>query len=238
MKCLKGISIAVAGACLNLFLVRNTRCQDLLQPLITKEGIPATAPVVVPTGRVELFNGKDFTGWTFFTRDHADLAKTWSVENGVVHSTGKPTGYLRTETGYRNYKLTVEWRFVKVAPKADNGGVLVHIQLPDKMWPPCIQCQGKHDALGDLFLMGGAESKEHLGKDANTALPKHGESAEKPVGEWNTTEMVCDGTTVKVYINGKLMNETTDCTVSSGKIGLQCEGAEFEVRKMLVEPLK
>ena len=86
--------------------------------------------------------------------------------------TGKPTGYIRTETSFRNYKLTAEWRFVKIAPKADNGGILVHMQLPDKLWPPCIQCQGKHDAVGDLFLMGGAESKEHLGKDANTALPK------------------------------------------------------------------
>jgi hypothetical protein len=192
----------------------------------------------VPAGRTDLFNGKDFSGWIFFTKDNADPAKTWSVTNGIVHSTGKPTGYLRTEKDYRDYKLTVEWRFVKVAPKADNGGILVHMQLPDKLWPPCIQCQGKHDAVGDLFLMGGAESREHQGKDANTPLVKHGESAEKPVGEWNTCEVICSGNSVKAFVNGRQMNETTECTVSSGRIGLQCEGAEFEVRKMFVEPLK
>jgi hypothetical protein len=197
-----------------------------------------SAKPAVPMSRIDLFNGKDFSGWTFFTKNHADLSRTWDVTNGIVHSLGKPTGYLRTETDYANYKLTVEWRFVKIAPKADNGGFLVHMQLPpDKLWPPCIQCQGKHAAVGDLFLMGGAESKEHQGKDMNTALPKTVD-AEKPVGEWNTCEMICSGNSVKVLVNGKLVNETTECTVSSGKIGIQDEGAEFEIRRMFIEPLK
>lgn len=196
-----------------------------------------TSAAIVPSHRIDLFNGKDFTGWTFFTRGQADPAKTWSVSDGLIKSTGKPTGYIRTEQSYRDYKLTAEWRFVKIAPKADNGGILVHIQLPDKLWPPCIQCQGKHNAVGDVFLMGGAESKEHRGMDANTPLPKHGDSAEKPVGEWNTCELICSGNSVKVYVNGRLMNEVTECTVSSGKIGFQAEGAAFEVRKVFIEPL-
>jgi len=196
------------------------------------------AKPIVPTSRIDLFNGKDLAGWTFFMRDNANPTNTWSATDGLMKCTGKPTGYIRTEQDYRDYKLTTEWRFVKIAPKADNGGILVHMQLPDKLWPPCIQCQGKHDAVGDLFLMGGAESKEHLGKDANTALPKRGESAEKPVGEWNTCELICKGTSVQAYVNGKLMNETTESTVSSGKIGFQCEGAQFEVRKVFIEPLK
>jgi hypothetical protein len=193
---------------------------------------------IVPSTRIDLFNGKDFMGWTFFVRNNANPTDTWSVADGLIKCTGKPTGYLRTTQDYRDYKLTTEWRFVKIAPKADNGGILVHVQLPDKLWPPCIQCQGRHDAVGDLFLMGGAESKEHLGKDANTALPKQGESAEKPAGEWNVCELVCSGNSVKVYVNGRLMNETTESTVSFGKIGFQSEGAEFEVRKVFIEPLK
>lgn len=192
---------------------------------------------IAPTSRVELFNGKDLAGWTFFISDKADPAQTWSATNGVIHCTGKPVGFIRTEKEFRDYKLTVEWRFVKVAPKADNGGVLVHLQSPDKLWPPCIQVQGKHGAIGDLFLMGGAESKEHQGKNANTALPKTSD-AEKPVGQWNTDEIVCAGNSVKAYVNGQLVNETTESTVAAGHIGMQCEGAEFEVRKMFVEPLK
>jgi hypothetical protein len=73
--------------------------------------------------------------------------------------------------------------------------------------------------------------------DANTPLVKHGESAEKAAGEWNTCELICSGNSVKVYVNGKLMNETTESTVTSGKIGFQCEGAAFEVRTVYIEPL-
>jgi len=200
--------------------------------------VRAAETAIVPSGRVDLFNGKDLSGWTGFMRENADPTKTWSAADGVIKCSGQPVGYLRTDKDYREYKLTVEWRFVKVAPRADNGGLLVHMQMPDKLWPPCVQCQGKHTAVGDLFLMAGAESKEHLGKDANTVLPKKGESNEKPVGEWNTTEMVCAGNSVKVFVNGKLMNEATECTVTSGRIGFQCEGAEFEVRKAFLEPLK
>jgi hypothetical protein len=35
-----------------------------------------------------------------------------------------------------------------------------------------------------------------------------------------------------------LMNEATECTVSSGFIGFQSEGAEFEIRKVSVDLLK
>ena len=84
---------------------------------------------------VALFNQKDFTGWTFCLKDNADPLKTWSVTNGIIHCTGKPTGYLRTTGVYSNYFLTVVWRFVKIAPQADNTGILVHIQPGGKVWP-------------------------------------------------------------------------------------------------------
>ena len=193
---------------------------------------------MTPTNHLELFNGKNFEGWAFISRSTNAPADTWSVTNGVIHCSGKSVGYLRTEKGFRDYKLTVEWRFVKMAPKVDNTGVLVHMQLPDKVWPPCVQVQGKHDRQGDLFLMAGAESREHRGLDANTAIPMRGDSNEKPVGEWNICEAVCATNSVKACINGRLLNETTECTVSSGFIGIQSEGAEFEIRKMFVEPVK
>lgn len=185
-----------------------------------------------------LFNGKDFSGFTFFMKTDADPMQTWSVTNGVIHCNGAAVGYLRTQKSFQNYTLTVEWRFLKIAPKADNTGVLVHMQLPDRVWPMCLQVQGKHDHQGDLFLMVGAESIEHKGKDANTALPLRGESAEKNIGEWNSSVTVCSNDAVRAFINGRLMNETTGCTVTNGFIGIQSEGADFEIRKMVLEPLK
>ena len=61
---------------------------------------------------------------------------------------------------------------------------------------------------------------------------------EKPAGEWNTYEVVCSGNSLKNYVNGQLMNQVTECSVSSGAIALQSEGGEFEVRKVTIEPLK
>jgi len=47
-------------------------------------------------------------------------ATTWSVTNGVIHCTGQADRLFPHHPAYSNYFLTVEWRFVKIAPKADN----------------------------------------------------------------------------------------------------------------------
>jgi len=202
-----------------------------------------TAPAAIsPSDHVELFNGKDFTGWTFAMKNNSDPLATWSITNGVIHCTGTPTGFLRTVQTYANYVLTVEWRFRKVTPTANNTGVLVHMQLPDHVWPRCVQVQGKHEHQGDLFLMMGAESKEHKGLNVNTPIPLHGGPNEHPVGEWDMVKTICqtapDGTgTITAYVNGRLMNETTECTITNGFIGIQSEGGDIEIRKMCLDPL-
>jgi hypothetical protein len=202
--------------------------------------IAAAQNVVTPANHIDLFNGANFDGLTFCMKNDADPMKTWSVTNGVIHCNGSAIGYLRTKQSYSNYVVTVEWRFVKVAPKKDNTGILVHMQLPDKVWPICVQNQGRSGRQGDLFVMMGAECKEHLalGKDANTPVPLRGASNENSVGEWDTNVTVCAGNDVKAIINGKLLNEITECTVSSGFVGIQSEGADFEICKMYLEPLK
>jgi hypothetical protein len=199
---------------------------------------PDYPPPPARENQVALFNGRDFTGFTFCMRDGAAPAKTWSVTNGVIHCTGQPSGYLRTTQSYSNYFLTVEWRFIKIAPKADNTGILVHMQLPDQVWPRCVQVQGKHDRQGDLFLMEGAEAKEHKGMDKNTPVPFRGASMEKPVGEWNTAETVCLHNKVESFINGKFVNEVTECTLNDGFIGIQSEGGDIEIRSINFSPLK
>jgi Domain of Unknown Function (DUF1080) len=200
--------------------------------------IATAQDVITPTSRIELFNGTNFDGFTFCMNNNADPVKTWSVTNGLIHCNGSAIGYFRTKQSYSNYVVTVEWRFIKVTPKANNTGVLVHMQSPDTVWPPCIQNQGKSGRQGDLFVMSGVECKEHLalGKDANTPVALRGEANENAIGEWNTNVTVCAGNDVKAVINGKLLNEITECTVSSGFVGIQSEGADFEIRKMYLTP--
>jgi hypothetical protein len=223
------ISKRVALACASGFLLVLA-----FVPTCFAADLPAA---IVPAQRIELLNGKDFTGWTFCLRSNTEPAKTFTVTNGLVHCTGQPFGYMRTEKSYRNYRLTIEWRFVKVAPSADNTGVFVHLQPPDQVWPTCIENQGQYQHQGDYVLMSGATCKVRDAVQTRMARTLEAQN-EKPPGEWNSYEIVCSGNTLKTYVNGKLMNEATECSVSSGAIGLQSEGGEYEVRKVSLEPLK
>ncbi len=213
---------------LALAFSKNSRAQD------------NDSPVTPPTRdmSVGLFNQKDFTGWKFVMKDNTDPLKTWSITNGIIHCTGKATGYLRTAQVYSNYFLTVVWRFVKTTPQADDTGIFVHIQPPDKIWPQCVQVQGRHGHQGDLILMGGATAKETRGKNASTTVPLPDDPVEVTVGEWNKAETICIHNKVECFMNSKFVNEISGCTLNSGYIGIQSEGGEFEIRSIDYTPLK
>ena len=55
---------------------------------------------------------------------------------------------------------------------------------------------------------------------------------ENPVGEWNTMEIACHGSSINVWVNGDHVNNGFDCTVDEGQIAIQAEGAEAEFRKV------
>jgi len=56
--------------------------------------------------------------------------------------------------------------------------------------------------------------------------------------EWNTMIIECLGSTIKVWENGDLVNEGTNCTASKGQIALQAEGSEVEFRKVVLTPIQ
>ena len=217
------IGINFAGFILAVALVSNSLAAD--QP----------APIT-PPARIELFNGRDFSGWNLCLRSNAEPANTFSVTNGLMHCTGQPFGYARTDQSYRDYKLTVEWRFVKVAPRADNTGVFVHLQTPDAVWPEEIENQGQYHHQGDIILTGGVTDTSHKGPQLHF-INMHQPQDEHPAGEWNTYEIYCRGDTMTNYVNGKLMNGVAGLNVNSGAIAMQSEGGEWELRKIFIEPL-
>jgi hypothetical protein len=80
-------------------------------------------------GFVPLFNGKDLTGWT-----PVNVApSTFTVKDGIVVSTGVPTGTLRTERMYENFVIELDWRHMK---PGGNAGLFVwadpitHVGVP------------------------------------------------------------------------------------------------------------
>ena len=152
------------------------------------------------------------------------------MKDGAITCTGKPNGYLHTDKSYADYKVTVEWRFTKPG----NTGVLVHMNGPGKIWPLCVECQGMHAQQGDMYFWSGAKCAE-LTKGPKVA--RKSPDAEKPVGEWNTYQVVCAKDTITIVVNGQEMNRSTAGSVQSGRIAIQCEGAGLEVRKVTLEPL-
>jgi hypothetical protein len=205
---------------------------------VSVAAVENTKPVV-PQKRVSLWNGQDFAGWTRFLPDASkNVDQTWSVENGLLCCTGRPAGYMRTETAYADYHLHVEWRWPR---KPGNNGVLVHRSGPDVVWPRSLECQLASGNAGDFWVIGGLEFAEHAKggeRVKGRRTVKLHESSEKPAGEWNQYDIICKDNWVVVLVNGTLQNVATGCSERSGQICLQSEGAPIEYRNLWIEPLQ
>lgn len=195
-------------------------------------------------GWIKLFNGKDFTGWKKFLdpkKKDADPNKIWTIDNGVIVCEGSVNGYLITDKEYENYVLKVQWRWgKKMTAKIRNSGVFVHVTGPDKIWPKSVEAQLMADHAGDFWLVGDFKLKVDP-KRQDPKIARHyfrmKDGVEKALGEWNQYEITCKGDTIKLVVNGSLVNEGTEAELTKGKILLQSEGAEIHFRDVMLKPL-
>jgi hypothetical protein len=68
--------------------------------------------------------------------------------------------------------------------------------------------------------------------------PKFAASSEKPAGEWNNIDIICNKSNLEIRVNGVLQNKATSLTQTSGSICLQSEGGPLQFRNVYVESLK
>ncbi len=215
---------------------------------------PALPEAIVPDRVIPLFNGRDLSGWRpdVPSKDkNPDAPDSFIVRNGMLVSLGVPRGHLLTEAAYRDYRLVVEYRF---AGKPGNCGVLVHasrLRALSAMFPQSIEVQMNHLHAGDFWCI-----EENIEvPDMETRRPrkegqKYGgsegdarrilnltDNSEKPLGEWNTMVVEARGRTLKVLVNGDLVNEGFASTADRGRIAIQAEGAEVEFRRVEIGPL-
>ena len=61
---------------------------------------------------------------------------------------------------------------------------------------------------------------------------------EKPYGEWNILEITCDGTEIKVSVNGTLTIHGTNAEPRSGRILIEAGNADIFFRRIDLLPLK
>lgn len=194
----------------------------------------ADEPAISPTNKIDLFDGKSLSGWTFVSRDtNAPATAIWSVTNGVIVCQGKPYGYARTLQTYRDYQLHVEWRW---PDGPGNSGVFLYVNPPDKVWPLCFEAQLQAGNAGEIRCNGGSTASGLTAANPKS-FPRQQPSSEKPAGEWNSYDIICRSNTISVRVNGTLQNEITGTSVDSGTIGLQAEGKPVEFRNFFLKPL-
>ncbi len=202
---------------------------------------------------ISLFNGKDLTGW------HADVpgkdknpdtAASFTIREGKLVSMGDPRGHLITDARYADYRLDIEYRF---AGKPGNCGVLVHASTPRvlyKMFPKSLEVQMQHKDAGDFWCIEeditvpnmeerrGPKAEWSINKKNGRRIKNLTDDSEKPLGEWNTMRIECLKDKVRVWVNGVLVNDGYNCTVTTGQIALQAEGSEVEFRKLELKSIK
>ncbi len=216
--------------------------------------VPA-APAKTPKKVMSLFNGKDLTGWTpdVPLKDTDPAAPpSFVVRDKNLVSMGVPKGHLISNDVWKDYRLEVEYRF---PGKGGNCGVLVHASTPRalyKMFPKSIEVQMQHEHAGDFWVIQEDISVPDMEarRPKKTPDQKYGgteadarrvlnltDGSEKPLGEWNNMVIEARADTIKVWVNGTLVNEGHGATASSGKLALQAEGTEVEFRKLQIGPL-
>ena len=217
----------------------------LLLPLLAVA--VAVARAETPKKSLDLLAGKDLAALELVTLP-ATPAEIGAVckfnADGSLAVAGQPVSYLATKASYENFHLHAEWRWPKDAAKNSNGGVLLNIAggpTAGTAWPVCFQAQMKLTRAGDVLPMNGAKFAEKLSTAPGAATPlleRTGKAdPEKPLGEWNSYDIVCRDGAIEITVNGVLQNKISKCEPATGKIGFQLEGTPFELRNMRIEPL-
>ncbi len=178
---------------------------------------------------IRLFNGKDLEGWTL---SNDALKDTWSVKDGILVNTGRPIGYIRTTADFTNYILRLQYRHQGTG----NGGVLLRMVGPDKVWPRSIEAQGQANAAGDIWNIDKFPMKVAEDRTNGRHTRKMHPSNEK-VGQWTRYEIKLDGGDLELKVNGLVQNTATECWETPGKICLQSEGSPMEFRNIVLIPI-
>jgi hypothetical protein len=194
---------------------------------------------------VELFNGRDLSGWV----DVNTSPETWQVKDGLLVCSGQPIGVMRSAQQYENFILHIEWRHMT---PGGNSGVFVwsdavvpegrrlpkgmEVQMLELEW---VNLHRKENGepqdigyiSGELFGAGGLTATPDNPRGSRS---KSFELRCKGAGEWNAYDVVCVDGTVKLSINGKFVNSIRDSSMRKGYLCLESEGAEIHFRNIRI----
>jgi hypothetical protein len=206
----------------------------------------AAANADAERGFTPIFNGRDLTGWVYGTgaRNQAKVGNGYQIrDGGEIYCTVTDGGNLFTEKEYADFALRFEF---KLSPGANNGiGIRapltgnvayegIEIQVLDEAnekYAGKIRPEQFHGSVYDLF----AAEPGHL----------------KPVGEWNSEEIVARGRHITVKLNGHTITDANLDAMAdeaklkkhpgikrtSGHIGFLGHGSEVAFRNLRIKEL-
>ncbi|MGQ8335953.1 3-keto-disaccharide hydrolase [Sunxiuqinia sp. A32] len=159
-------------------------------------------------GWVLLFNGETPEGWRGVNK--ADFPGGWEVEDGTLHCKGSGQGEAGANDGgdilydkkFSNFHLKMDW---KISEGGNSGIFYLGQEVED--WP-IYKTAPEMQVLDNL-----RHPDAMLGKDGNRQagslydlIPAKPQNA-KPVGEWNSIEIICYKGTVVHKQNGETVVE-------------------------------
>lgn len=168
--------------------------------------IQMTNAQTLPKGFKSIFDGQTTTGW--HTYGKKTVGSGWKVEDGVLHF--DPTaakngqgGDLVTDLEYTNFHLKLEW---KVAANA-NSGILFYVKEDAKKYQNTYNTGLEMQVLDNDGHPDGKITKHRAGDLYD--LIKSSSEPVKPVGEWNSVDIVCKYGKLTMLLNGVKVVETT-----------------------------
>jgi hypothetical protein len=204
--------------------------------VVALAGVPVVADDAksASAGFVQLFNGKDMTGW----KQHPDDTNKWEVKDGALTASGPGNGHLYTERGdYENVVFRIE---AKINDEG-NSGQYVRARF-QKGFPAGYEAQinATHKdriKTGSLypFVRNRAERDEFVQKYCVLDKAPHAPD------EWFTQEVTADGNHIVIKVNGKTTVDYTDKnnTYTKGHLAIQYHDptCKIMVRKAEVKEL-
>ncbi|MFM1920714.1 MAG: hypothetical protein RLZZ303_2348 [Candidatus Hydrogenedentota bacterium] len=158
-------------------------------------------------------------------------------DNGILlHSTGKDGGYGDT------WMHSIECQIIE----GGTGDLLV-VGDGSKDFELTVPAAPERQGNSPVYQKGGTPVTLNSGRAnwwgrdpawTDTVDFRDAKDVEKPVGEWNTIECIAKGDTLKVLLNGVLVNEAFGLKPTAGRIQIQSEGAETFFRRVELLPLE
>ena len=198
--------------------------------------LAAGAPQEDAPGFEKIFNGESLQGWKIFV-EKGEPGGVFRAQSGVLQCLGTANGYCYTERKYKDFTLRFDWKFTRPpglkedAKFGGNSGTLLWIGETHKIWPYSMECQGMNRQAGYVYFI----DEKHREKNTFAYDDAARARAVKPVGEWNSTEIVARKGTVVISVNGtKVTTVSSHEYVEAGYIGFMSEGSEIHWRNIRI----